>query len=168
MRGFAVIFGLALAAPASAQELVFSPDATEACLSAAGAAGGPLLQCAGMSADACIEDTEGGYSTVGMGACTWAEYEYWDARLNAVYGRLMAQHEADDAEYDGTTYAPPSMAEALREMQRVWIPFRDAKCAHERSQWGGGTGGGPAEAACLLTTTAEQTLHLESYLRGAE
>ena len=52
-------------------------------------------------------------------------------------------------------------AVALRAMQRAWIGFRDATCDYERSLWGGGTGGGPATAACLMRMTGEQTLYLE-------
>ncbi|MEL7183429.1 MAG: lysozyme inhibitor LprI family protein, partial [Pseudomonadota bacterium] len=66
---------------ALAQDLVFSPQATELCLDSVA----PIAQaqCVGHSADACMQDTVGGESTVGMGGCLWAEYEYWDARLNA-------------------------------------------------------------------------------------
>jgi uncharacterized protein YecT (DUF1311 family) len=60
-------------------------------------------------------------------------------------------------------FAPPSEP-ALREMQRAWIPFRDARCGFEMSLWGGGTGGGPAYAECLMIVTAEQALYLETAL----
>ena len=145
--------------------ILFSPEATEACLAATGGSVWARMDCVGASAEVCIEDTEGGYSTVGMGACIWAEHEYWDARLNAAYGELLARPAEGDAE--NHEYQPnlPSMEDALREMQRAWIPFRDATCAYERSLWGGGTGGGPAAADCLMQETARQALRLESILR---
>ena len=54
-----------------------------------------------------------------------------------------------------------SVAEALRAMQRAWIVYRDAACDYERAQWAGGTGGGPATAACLMQQTGVRTLELE-------
>ncbi len=163
MRAFLCL--LLLAAPAAAQELVFSPRASEACL-----AGAPdpaaRLACAGRSAARCMADTPGGESTVGMGGCLSRELDLWDARLNAVYGQLMDEArraDADNAEYGGHA---PSQAEALRDMQRAWIPFRDAKCAHARSLWGGGTGAGPAGVDCLMRTTAEQVIYLETSRMG--
>lgn len=155
----AVLIGAA--AGASAQELVFSPAATEACLRAA-APGGGQLQCIGASARACMANTPGGDTTVGMGGCLDRERQYWDARLNAAYQHQMARAKAVDAEMAGLGATVPSQSDALREMQRAWIPFRDAKCGYEYSQWGGGTGGGPAITACLMAETGEQALYLEN------
>ena len=42
------------------------------------------------------------------------------------------------------------IADSLRDMQRAWITFRDAKCDWETVQWGGGTGAGPARLSCLM------------------
>ena len=63
--------------------------------------------------------------------------------------------------------AVPSVAEALRAMQRAWIVFRDAACADERAQWASGTGGAPATAACLLQRTGVRTLELRREDRDA-
>jgi uncharacterized protein YecT (DUF1311 family) len=49
-------------------------------------------------------------------------------------------------------------------MQRAWIGYRDAACAYEESQWGGGTGGGPASVDCAMRLTARQALALEARL----
>ncbi|MFO6465978.1 lysozyme inhibitor LprI family protein [Jannaschia sp. KMU-145] len=148
-----------LAAPAAAQDLSFSPAATEACL-AAGA--GPA--CIGVSANLCMTETPGGSSTVGTGGCLWAEAEYWDDRLNAAYGALRADARAVDAEMRDLGSAAPSQAEALREMQRAWMSFRDAGCAYEASLWGGGTGAGPASNGCWMLQTGRQALDLEDRL----
>jgi uncharacterized protein YecT (DUF1311 family) len=58
--------------------------------------------------------------------------------------------------------AAPSQGDALKNMQRAWIAYRDATCDYERSHWGGGTGGGPATVSCLMYMTAEQALYLEA------
>ena len=151
---------LTLASPmAVAQELPYSPEATEACLAKA------ILPsedeaCIGTSAQLCI-DTPDGYTTAGMGFCLGYERDYWDARLNAAYGRLMELEKSVDDEMEKLGSAVPSSTEALRNMQRAWITFRDSACAYERVQWGGGTGGGPAVANCQMVMTGQQALRLE-------
>jgi uncharacterized protein YecT (DUF1311 family) len=162
MRAFLVIAGLALATPAAAQpELPFSPAETETCL--LNAQGALREVCIGLSAAACI-NTPDGYTTVGMGACLSSEADYWDGRLNAAYQSLMAVEEAADAEMAELGSAAPPMAPALQAMQRAWIAFRDTACEYEVTQWGGGTGQGPAFADCRLRATARQALALEDRL----
>jgi uncharacterized protein YecT (DUF1311 family) len=154
--------GLWAAVPAVAQDLSFSSQATDDCF----AAGGTAETCIGASAQACMVENDGGYSTVAMGFCFDKERAYWDEALNAAYRELMRQVEATDAE--NAEYAPnaPRQADALREMQRAWITYRDRRCDYERSLWGGGTGGGPAQLACLMSETAHQALYLEEQLGG--
>jgi uncharacterized protein YecT (DUF1311 family) len=154
-----------LATDATAQAMRFDPAPTEACLAAATS---DPASCIGHAADACMLENDGGDTTVGMGFCLSQEWEWWDGRLNAAYGALVARHEATDAEMSEMKATVPSLAEALRAMQRAWIPFRDASCDYERAQWGGGTGGGPATAACLMRLTGDQALVLEGRLEVLE
>jgi uncharacterized protein YecT (DUF1311 family) len=151
-----------LAAPAAAQQQpdpAFDIFPTRDCVEAGGGAA-----CIGRAAESC-QTQPGGETTVVMSFCFWKELGWWDARLNAVYGRLMEQERAIDAEIAALSGAPPaSRADALRAMQRAWILFRDAACDYARSQWGGGTGGGPATHACLMHETARQALRLERTL----
>ena len=151
-----LFLALCLAAgPAAAQDLVYDFAHSRDCIAATDD-WYEKVQCIGTSANRCMEETPGGYSTVGQGACVWAEYEDWDAELNALYGPLRDRLANDDAVND----MPVSTADALRDAQRAWIPWRDAACAFERAKWGGGTGGGPASAACLMQMTAERALAL--------
>jgi uncharacterized protein YecT (DUF1311 family) len=156
-----LLAGLLAALPAAGQ-VPFSPAATEACLAAATDDAGREA-CVGLSAGACM-DTPDGSSTVGMGFCLGGERDFWDARLNAAYGTLMASEKAVEAEYQALGSAAPSPAAALLAMQRAWIGYRDAACAYEESQWGGGTGGGPASVDCAMRLTARQALALEDRL----
>ena len=154
-----VACALGLPGPVAAQELVFDITPVEACIRAGGAE-----TCAGKAAALCMERTVGGQSTLGMSGCTDRELGHWDGWLNIVYQQLYATLAARDA--NAPSYAPKE-AEALREMQRAWIAFRDAKCGYEASQWGGGTGAGPASVSCHLQETARQMLYLQSSgLRG--
>jgi uncharacterized protein YecT (DUF1311 family) len=151
---------LAFALPAAAQDLPFSAEPTEACLATIPE---EPEACIGRSADACMA-TPDGSTTVGAGFCLSKEAEFWDARLNAAYAALMQAEQDYDAEMAELDIAAPSTSDALREMQRAWIAWRDAACTYERSQWGGGTGGGPATAACMMRLTGEQALALEQRL----
>ncbi|MGX0902136.1 uncharacterized protein YecT (DUF1311 family) [Roseovarius sp. MBR-79] len=144
--------------PVGAQDLVFDIAPVEACIRAGGGEG-----CAGQAASACMEATPGGQTTVGMGGCLDRERAYWDGWLNAVYQQLYVNLAAQDAQ---VASAAPRQAEALRDMQRAWIGFRDAKCGYEAAQWGGGTGAGPASVSCHLHETARQMLYLQSSRLG--
>lgn len=166
------VFRLALAAlafaaaPATAQDFSFTADRVQFCL--AQSEGQDQLACAGLAAEACMAENEGGYSTVGMGYCTGAEAEYWDGLLNVAYRQLSQQEKAKDREMAAISADLPETFAAMRDMQRAWIPYRDALCAYEYSQWGGGTGGGPAYSACILNETARQVVVLRSFLNRGQ
>ncbi|WP_339639455.1 lysozyme inhibitor LprI family protein [uncultured Sulfitobacter sp.] len=147
-----------LAGPVAAQDITYSDAATAECLAGAEEFT-DQRNCIGLSSNLCME-APGGYTTYGMGGCLDAELSFWDGLLNENYRARMVQSKSADE--DAALYQPelPSQAEALRDMQRAWITFRDAACDYERSQWGGGTGGGPATLACLMQMTAEQALRL--------
>ncbi|MAM61693.1 lysozyme inhibitor LprI family protein [Maritimibacter sp. UBA3975] len=155
MRRWIIAAALLIASPAAAQDLIYDFAHSRDCVAATDD-WYEKVQCIGTAANRCMEDTPGGYSTVGQGACVWAEYEDWDAELNALYGPLRARLANDDE----VNEMPVSTADALRDAQRAWIPWRDANCAFERSKWGGGAGGGPASAACLMQMTGERALSL--------
>ena len=154
---------LCTAAPVVAQDLVFSMEATESCLAASSEASAQEA-CIGASAQMCMENTVGGQTTVGMGGCLDAELTQWDMRLNAAYNQLMAKEKSEDAEMAEIGSSAPKQAVALKEMQRAWIPYRDLRCAHVGTQWGGGTGTGPAVIGCLMQQTGEQALYLKQML----
>lgn len=148
-----------LAGPVMAQEVPYSDAQTESCLaSATGYA--EKTACIGESSGLCMNTPLGG-STVGMGACLDRELSYWDAMLNTNYQAQMIRAKAADEEAKAYNPDLASQANALREMQRAWITYRDAACDYERSKWGGGTGGGPATYACLMDLTGQQALRLQ-------
>ena len=147
---------------AAAQDIAFTPEPTESCLS--GAEGMvERLACVGRAAKTCI-DTPNGYSTVGMSFCYSREADYWDDRLNGTFARLMVAERAVLEEMREIGATVPDAPAALRGMQRAWIGYRDALCGYDYTTWGGGTGGGPAYAACLMQETGRQTLLLETRL----
>lgn len=149
-----------LASSAAAQEVRFSPAATDACVAQAVTLEGKR-GCLGVSAQQCMGAGSGGSTTIGMMDCLDQEREYWDARLNAAYKAVRAKARASDAELDNWGSSAPRTAPALKQMQRAWITYRDTTCEFERAQWGGGSGGGPAVLSCLMRLTGEQALYLE-------
>lgn len=155
MRLFVQVVALVLvfAGPVAAQDLQFSPQVSLDCISS----GQPVEGCVGASAEACVYAN--GYATVVESACYSLEADWWDARLNAIYNdALPSLREQDQAEGGGA----PSRADALRDMQRAWIAYRDATCSFEASLWGNGTGAGTAYNACLMRETAAQALYLQN------
>lgn len=148
-----------------AQDLQFDESATRACIANMPAAES-IAQCAGVSAQSCINATADGYTTVGMGYCFEQERLFWDARLNTTYREALQRAQTIDKEMAAIGSSAPPQEEALRKMQRAWITFRDAACEYEYSQWGGGTGGGPAYVSCLMSLTADQTSRLARWLEG--
>lgn len=160
--GTVALLAALAAGQAAAQAPEFDPAETEACLAEPETAAGKT-HCVGLSAVACMAVGDG-QTTVGMGYCLDRERAFWDARLNDVYGRLMAIERAQEAEMAELGASVPSAATALRDMQRTWIAYRDAACAYEATQWGGGTGAGPAAMGCLMTLTGHQALALETRL----
>ncbi len=151
---------VALAAvPAAAQELRFDIGDTLRCIDTSGTYE-EMESCIGASANACMAATDMGGTTIGMSGCLDRELSFWDERLNIVYRNLREQERREDADMADLPGAP-KQAEALRDMQRAWIAFRDATCDYERAQWGGGTGGGPATVGCLMRMTGEQVIYLE-------
>ena len=150
-----------MATPLSAQQLSFAPEPTKTCLYNT-AHGGDKSRCIGLAANQCMSSTDG-QTTIGMGFCLDAELSYWDGILNSGYQQLRAALQASDAELPETLAI---QADQLRDMQRAWIVFRDARCSFEAAQWQGGTGASPAYLACMMTVTGEQALYLMSVFSG--
>ena len=117
-------------------------------------------QCIGAMAQVCMDDQDGGHTTLGMSSCLGAEGQVWDRFLNAEYKATMAWSAASDK--DEAEYFPAyaKRAEHLRAAQRAWIAFRDAECALEYAQWGSGSMRSIAGADCQMQMTAERTIDL--------
>lgn len=153
---------LLVAGPVLAEETVdYSDKLVEQCLSLAQ---NPAEEraCAGVSANACQEASDYGSTTIGLQECSSLERAFWDRKLNAHYAELTARARAADVEGEDDPRVTAKIAEKLKEMQRRWIPFRDATCAYEASQWQGGTISGPVYADCLLHMTADQAVYLQN------
>ncbi len=120
-------------------------------------------ECIGEAASFCMENEEGGQSTVGMMFCLLDERDVWDERLNVAYQEARAFAKAmDEADLE---YFPEYAVrdQQVLEAQRAWIAFRDANCAMEYGAWGSGSFRQIAGADCVMQMTAERTLDLIAY-----
>ena len=136
-----------LTGAASAEQPGFSLEPVEACL-AKNVRLEDRMTCIGLSSRQCI-DAPGGGGGYAEALCHDAELAFWDDLLNETYQQNLAS-AADD----------PALVTALRDLQRAWIPYRDARCDAVFKAWGEGTGRSPAFVECLMRTTAAQALFL--------
>ncbi|WP_373635558.1 lysozyme inhibitor LprI family protein [Yoonia sp. SS1-5] len=133
---------------AAAQELGVDAAAVRACHDSA--QGWDVTpDCIGAAANLC-QETPGGSTTVGIGACLAAEIAVWDEILNEEYQARRAEFSASAAE----------LADALRDAQRAWIAFRDADCDLRYTLFQGGSIRSIVGANCRLSKTAQRAIEL--------
>ena len=121
LRPIAVACLLALPTISMAQDMVFSPSYSTDCQQN----GGSADACVGLSANMCMDQSEGGYSTGGVNGCLDREVTLWDTDLNAAYKLLLVQERTQDSASAADQPDRPSGEAALRDMQRAWIAYRD-------------------------------------------
>ena len=152
MKRIALAFGLVLiaSAPACAED-PFEPKAAEraeidACLkrTADDEMFKQAAQCIGLVSDPCIDK-----DTSTAVACQERETRIWDEKLNAAFKDARAHLDA-------------ATGEALKEAQRAWIAFRDAKCAVSEKEYDGGTMATIMVADCKRTETGRRALEMQA------
>jgi uncharacterized protein YecT (DUF1311 family) len=150
---------IAFALPAGAQDFTYDPTILTDCLQAEEAQ--PNI-CVSRAAMSCTEG-EGGSSTVGIVSCFEAEQEQWAAIMADSYDILMADAQRTDQDMKDLGSAAEPQAPLLDAMQAKWAAYRDEACAWDASRWSGGSGAGPAAAACDTELTGQQALRLKVY-----
>ena len=106
------VLSAVLCGPAAAQET--DARSIESCIQSKIAAEQDAKRCIGAVAQPCLDDPKS-QSTASMVACLDREARAWDRLLNDTYERLSAL-------LDG------AQREALRDVQRSWIAYRDKAC----------------------------------------
>lgn len=96
---------------------------------------------------------------VEIAMCQRVVLAWWDAKLNENYKTRMEVQKTFDADNGGADYQ-----DRLRDMQRAWIPYRDAYCAYYAKSQPGGSGAITDELECLITETKSQALTVENPL----
>jgi uncharacterized protein YecT (DUF1311 family) len=119
-----------------------------------------LLLAAATPAAAAMDECQELTSNVEMTECAWNQYRDADTALNDVWGRVMTQIEATDADV-----MPADKVKAWRKVltaaQRDWANFKDQDCNGAVAfEWYGGSGAGLAIATCLYDHTVARTKEL--------
>jgi uncharacterized protein YecT (DUF1311 family) len=92
-------------------------------------------------------EKERGGTTAGISSCLEKELKHQDAKLNSSYQKVKNSIQ-------------PFRVKSLKRLQRVWISYRDEKCAffnHKES----GSSGSLDEQMCLIKATILRTKELE-------
>jgi uncharacterized protein YecT (DUF1311 family) len=154
IAGAYVVWFSFMLSPALAQdtpELLAEDQAgMEQCLNSATGRGARAEECLGFVQDPCME-TDEGQSTAGSVACAAREHAFWDKLLNQSYQNL--RDSLDDA---GKS--------SLRDVQRQWLAWRQARCAFEAQQYEGGTFANVAANTCFTSETARRAIDLTQML----
>ncbi len=151
-----LILLLLLATPAAADRFDIDTHLIDRCLAING---DTPMACVGRQADACIDRNGGGPNMV-VAVCQRNEAVFWDDLLNRTYAEVTDLARAKQSEDVG--YEPESLTDSLRDMQRAWIAYRDATCAHDVAQWRPfGSSAGPAANGCAMLETARQVFQLQ-------
>ncbi|MGL4239959.1 MAG: lysozyme inhibitor LprI family protein, partial [Beijerinckiaceae bacterium] len=121
-------------------------DGLEACL----ADKRPLLtrgqECIGRFSSACLKHAEN-QTTAGVERCHLDEQRAWDALLNRYYRDRPQRHAGD----------------AMQQVQRAWIIYRDRKCGYFRIHYAGGSMARWLEAQCMADATARRAIELRFF-----
>lgn len=88
-------------------------------------------------------------ATADMAQCFDRAYKNADHELNRVYTEVRAVLASQDQRN-------------LEDAERVWLKYRDATCAAERSLYEGGTAASPAYLACLEEETRRRASDLRA------
>ncbi len=108
----------------------------------------------------CGEAINAGGAPLEWVKCQNAEFDWWDAKLNEVYKERMATQKSYDADR-----GDPYHEDLLRDMQRAWIPFRDAACGFAARGQPGGSGAVNDGVDCMIRETVEQINFIQNPLR---
>ncbi|MDD2657289.1 MAG: lysozyme inhibitor LprI family protein [Candidatus Pacebacteria bacterium] len=88
-------------------------------------------------------------ATFDMFDCIDEEYSRQDAKLNKAYKRAMAELNKDKVKQ-----------KELKELQRIWINYRDAKCNYNYGLTGGGTFDREVVKRCFVIETVQRAKEL--------
>jgi uncharacterized protein YecT (DUF1311 family) len=122
--------------------------------------------CIGVAATACIQ-AGGGIGNPVLRDCYERETKVWDGRLNAAFKKLLAQTETFLKETDRAK----DVAEVVggyRQIQRVWIAYRDATCRQPGLYFGGGADAAVMSIRCTLEMTGRQAVWVGSRVEAPE
>jgi uncharacterized protein YecT (DUF1311 family) len=106
--------------------------------------------CVGLISDPCIDK-----DTATAVACQERETRIWDELLNKAF-------------QDARAHLDSAAGGALKDAQRAWIIFRDAKCAVSEKEYEGGTMATIMVADCKRTETGRRAIEMQAIAAEAD
>jgi uncharacterized protein YecT (DUF1311 family) len=107
-------------------------------------------ECIGLIADPCADK-----DTATAVACQERETRIWDDLLNKAF-------------QDARAHLDSAAGGALKDAQRAWIAFRDAKCLVSEKEYGEGTMATVLVADCKLTETGRRAIEMQAIATEAD
>lgn len=111
------------------------------------------------SAEEPTTDCSDALTTQQINACTGAQQEQTEARLNAVYQQLMGLLAAPDAGLDNAA----AVQEQVRAAQRLWVAYRKADCDAQFALYADGSIRTAVYLNCMEARAAQRITELEAY-----
>jgi uncharacterized protein YecT (DUF1311 family) len=108
-----------------------------------------MSACIGLIGDKCADAP--GATTISIVECHSREQSIWDEWLNAWYEEAQGRLK-DNA----------GASAALKEAQRAWIAYRDAKCGFWSKLYEGGTFASVAAGDCMRVTTGMRAIEMRA------
>ncbi len=121
----------------------------------AAAVGAALFVLAHWTSLGFAKECDGRGSQTDLNLCEGENFKQADAKLNAVYARLLKKISA-------------AGQPKLRQAQKAWIAYRDAQCAFETLGTIDGSIHSMVVAQCLADVTEQQTKRLQHQLTCEE
>jgi uncharacterized protein YecT (DUF1311 family) len=106
--------------------------------------------CVGLISDPCIDK-----DTATAVACQERETRIWDELLNKAF-------------QDARAHLDSAAGGALKDAQRAWIAFRDAKCTVSEKVYGDGTMATIMVADCKRTETGRRAIEMQAIAAEAD
>ena len=135
------------------QQIAKAAAKIEACLEKKLATKGRQLDCVGIIQGRCDDAISAG-GEAAHATCADNETAAWDVLLNKAWSDLPA-------------FLGPARFAALKEIQKKWLDYRDAKCAFLNDMDNMGSWGLMLKAQCKLDETARRTIELREILADA-
>ncbi|PTW49847.1 lysozyme inhibitor LprI family protein [Rhodovulum kholense] len=159
---------LAAATPALAQQYDFKPDATLACMDKQKMPGADIA-CVGESARACFQKMKSP-AVSDIAACQQAEGEYWKARMDSAFEKLLGLAETADKDFAKTQNEPlhATMVNDLKNEQEQWDTWQKTRCWVEAMMRRGTPYRMTAAANCTMKQIAARAMFMESAVKYME
>lgn len=141
----ALLVSACAALSAHADTISADPAIIRSCVLDAGEDRDALEACVGITTRHCTAE-EGGSNSITDVLCRSAEADIWQSVIDDNTARIAARDPAD--------------GELLVAANQAWMQWRDAQCAYDAYEYGGGSGEQLDRISCHVRLTAKRAIDL--------